>query len=299
MILQYNTQSISYNGYDMATRDNLQRFLFEKHNIRGEIVHLNATFNAIKKIHPYPLPIQQLLGKALAAVSLLSATLKYEGSLILQTQGDGPVNPLVAQASHQLHLRGLAKWDDEQIINLHEPTKLLGQGHLGITIIPDGKGERYQGVVQLVDDDLAASLENYFSQSEQLATRVWLFASETSAHGLLLQQMPEMTKDAINIWDELTTLGSTITAEELNHLSNEEILHRLFHEYDIRLFDHDPVCFRCQCSIAKMQQAIITMGREEANDLLKTHKTISVNCEFCNQHYEFDKVDVEQIFRLI
>lgn len=276
----------------MRSNDRLQRFLFEKHNIRGEIVHLDATYHAIKDIHPYPQPVQKLLGQALAAVSLLSATLKYQGSLILQTNGSGPVDPLVVQCTDTLHLRGMAKYPEA----LTTSENLLGEGQLAITIIPDNGKNRYQGIVNLIDDNLANSLEHYFLQSEQLLTKIWLFATEQSAHGIFLQQMPNKVPASQDIWDELCTLTETITLTELMKLSNKDLLHRLFHEHDVRLFDPTPTCFRCSCNIEKMEQAILTLGKSAAEDTLKTHKTISVTCEFCNQHYEFDKVDVAQLF---
>ena len=278
----------------MNNYDTLQRFLFENLPIRGALIHLNQTYRSISDIHPYPATVHQLLGQMLAASALLSASLKYSGSLILQTQSDGAVQPLVAQCTDQLHLRGMAHWDEKRLTR--ETENLLGKGHLGITIIPNDGKQRYQGVVALEDCDLATSIESYFLQSEQLATCICLFASEQSAHGLMLQQMPEHLDNLNELWEELTTFAKSLTAIELTNLSNEEILYRLFHDHDIRLFEQTPVCFRCRCSIEKMEDALRNFGKTDALELLKTHRVIAVSCEFCNRHYEFDKVDVERIF---
>ncbi len=281
----------------ITENDTLQRFLFENRGIRGELVHLAAAYRAIGDHHPYPKRVHQLLGQALAGTALLSATLKFEGSLILQSQGDGPVTLLVAQCNHHFHLRGLAKWQHNADFSDAELEGLLGKGQLGITIIPDNSAERYQGIVTLDKAELSHCLEDYFQQSEQLPTLILLTADDTRAAGLLIQQMPDDDHFAEDYWQHVLTLAKSLTVDELLNLDNQTILHRLFHEEDIRLFSAEPVCFRCRCSTEKMEKAVVSFGKDEAQDILKTHNHVVVNCEFCNRHYEFDKVDVERIFR--
>jgi len=278
----------------MAERDSLQRFIFKDAQIRGEIVRLNSAYAAIAERHPYPLPLQRFLGQALAASALLSATIKFSGRLTLQIQGDGPVSLLVVQSNEQFHVRGLAKWQGETVSQLF--TKAFGSGHLAITITPT-EGERYQGIVSLDNENLAGALEAYFHQSEQLPTCLCLFADEKSAGGILLQAMPaDTTEDRYQFWEHLLTLTHTLTEQELLNLPNQTILKRLFHEEDIVLLDSEPVAFRCDCSIEKMERALLVAGKQEVQDILKTHRTVTVTCEFCNHHFDFDKVDVARIF---
>lgn len=276
----------------MSEHDILQRFLFEESNIRGVIVRLRASYQAVSDRHPYPNLIKELVGEALTAVALLSSTIKFEGLLTLQTQGDGPVSLLVAQSNEQFHLRGLAKWEGE-ITSLEQA---LGEGNLAITITPK-QGERYQGVVKITSRSLAKTIEDYFQQSEQIPTCLMLSADENIAAGFLLQKMPDsMSLTQQDFWDHIVHLTRTLKATELLNLPNQEILHRLYHEENVRLFDAEPVSFRCSCTVERMENAIRLFGYQEALDILKTHKQVVVSCEFCNRHYSFDKVDIERIF---
>lgn len=278
----------------MIEKDSLQRFLFKDAQIRGEIVRLNSAYAAIAERHPYPLEVQQFLGQALAASALLSATIKFTGKLTLQIQTNGPINLLVVQSDDQFHVRGLAKWQSDNISN--DFAQAFGTGHLAITIAP-AEGERYQGVVSVNDVSLANSLETYFHQSEQLPTCLCLFANEKSAGGILLQAMPaDTTEGRYQFWDHLIHLTRTLTTEELLTLPNKTILKRLYHEEDLVLFDTEPVAFRCDCSVEKMERALLVLGEQEVNDILKTHTQVTVTCEFCHYHYNFGKFDIAKIF---
>jgi molecular chaperone Hsp33 len=274
-------------------RDTLHRFLFEHTNVRGELVHLDASWQAALERKDYPPPVQELLGQAMAAAVLLTATIKFNGSLTLQLQGGGPVSLLVVQATPQRNLRGLAHWDGE--VEHGSLPELTGGGRLAITIDPGEGRERYQGIVALEQDSLAGCLEQYFSHSEQLPTRLWLAADGVSAGGMLLQQLPRETEDD-DAWYRDVHLGETITHEELLQLPALEILRRLYHEEDVRLFDADPVSFRCGCSRERIESLLRGLGRDEVQDILREQGNVRVDCEFCNQRYEFDAVDVEALF---
>jgi len=280
----------------MLDKDQLQRFLFETANIRGEMVRLNSTYAAITERHPYPIAVQQFLGQALAATALLSATIKFSGRLTMQIQGDGPVNLLVAQSDEKFHLRGLAKWEKEQEPIANDFTKAFGAGQLAITIAPT-KGERYQGIVSLDTKDLATALETYFHQSEQLPTCLCLFADTETAAGILLQAMPcDTSEQRYQFWENIVHLTRTLTTEEALSLSNQTILKRLFAEEDIRLFNAEPIQFRCECSLEKMERALVILGKEEVYDILKTNREVTVTCEFCHNYYHFDKSEADRIF---
>lgn len=274
--------------------DTLQRFLFENTQVRGEIMRLRASYQTVSERHDYPLPVKKLLGQTLVAAGLLSATIKFEGSLILQAQGDGLLKLLVAQSTHQYHLRGLAQWEGE--IEEQSFAQAIGAGKLVITIIPN-QGERYQGIVEMVGDDLASAIEGYFAQSEQLPTCLILAADDQIAAGFLLQSMPDVqTENQNNFWETVVQLAKTLTTKELLTLPNQDILHRLFHQEDVRLFDAEPVSFRCNCNLERMEQAVLLYGYEQTMEVFQTNKYVTVTCEFCNRQYDFDKVDIEKLF---
>lgn len=275
--------------------DVIQRFLFDKTAVRGEIVRLKNSYQTIISQQNYPAAIQHWLGQALSASVLLSATIKYEGLLILQVQTEGPLKVLLAHSTNDFHIRGLAQWEQEKTMP-ESFAKAAGKGHLAITIQPK-TGQRYQGVVGLAETDLAAAVAKYFHQSEQLATYLLLAADDNAAGGLLLQNMPAPTDTVYdNFWEHAVKLAQTLTADELLNLPNQTILHRLYHEEDIVLFDAEPVSFRCTCSQLKSEQVLQTMTYEEVKELLQVHKNIVVTCEFCNHPYAFDAIDIARVF---
>lgn len=279
---------------DPKDRDSLHRFLFEKLPVRGELVHLDASWRAALEQIDYPENIRNLLGEAMAASVLLASTLKFDGAMTLQLQGSGPLSLLVVQCTSQMNLRGLARWEGG-IEGLDLQGLAGGEGRMAITIEQEGKRERYQGIVPLEGKNLAECFENYFQRSEQLPTRLFLTAGEASAAGMLLQVLPGHERDQ-NAWEHVTTLGATITPEELLQLDAPKILHRLYHEDDVRLFESTPVAFRCSCSRERIGGMLKSLGSAEAHDILEEQGRIEVSCEFCGKQYEFDKVDVEALF---
>ncbi len=274
-------------------KDTLIRFLIENRAVRGEIVYLDESYQEVMARHPYPAPIQQLLGELLACVSLLSATLKYEGSLILQIQGDGPISLLLAQANAERHIRGLAKWEGDIPADFNQA---VGQGKLAITIDPGQGNERYQGIVELRGNNIARITENYFYQSEQLPTYLFLCADEKRAAGFLVQTLPQENNQLTEDWFHIEQLVRTLTAKELLELPAETILHRLFHQETVKILNSQPVIFYCRCSRDAMAKAILTMGKDEARKLAEEHQVVSVTCEFCNKKEDFDRIDIERIF---
>jgi molecular chaperone Hsp33 len=281
----------------MNDKDVLQRFLFENAPVRGGLVHLSQSYQTIIQQHLYPSVLRHLLGEALAAVCLLASIIKFKGRLTLQFRGKGKLRLLVAQCNQQFQLRALAQWEGE--LSLQELQDSLRQGILAIMMDSEvSGGKRYQGVVAWQGNSLAQSIEGYFSQSEQLSTRIWLAANETCAGGLLLQVMPKEKPELYkNDWDHLVLLTEIITSHELLHLDNPTLLHRLYSQEDVRLFEQIPVIFQCDCSIARGENAILLLGREEAEQELKDKQRLIVTCEFCNREFVFDTVDVARIFK--
>lgn len=285
----------------MATKDTLQRFTFDHTHVRGELVGLHKTLSDVFTRQDYPEPVKALLSELLAAASLLSATVKIKGVLSLQVQSNGPIRAIVAETSNDGHLRGIVRMDPEQSI---DNGALLGdQGQMAITMDPD-KGRRYQGVVALEEGNIAKSLEGYFKQSEQLGTRIWLGYEEGVAAGMLLQELPELGEVQQGIeadpdaWDRLTHLADTIRNDELLHLPNNDILHRLYHEEKVRLYDSEPLKFQCSCSKERLSVALTQLGYNECQEVIDEQGKIRADCQFCGQHYSFTQSDVNGLFPL-
>jgi len=284
--------------------DKINRFSLENLHVRGEWVSLKSSWKEIQKTADYPEPLRRILGEALAAISLLAESLKFDGSLILQIRGTQPVTMLVVQASSEGTVRAIAHWNGE-LANDASFNELFGAGTMVISVennpkAGQKKGERYQSLVSLEGASLADCLKEYFAQSEQLSTRLWLAADDDCAAGLMLQSLPSDDKADIKNdqegWSHATILADTLKDEELLTLDAQALLHRLYHEEDLRLYDAKPISFKCSCSQDKIDNAIFSLGETEAELLLKEKGTISVDCEFCNTKYTLDDIDVKRVF---
>ena len=286
--------------HDLPDIDYTQRFIFEETDVRGELVALERSYAEVLAKHPYPEPVAQLLGELLAAAALLVGTLKFEGLLILQARSSGAVPLLMVECSNERELRGIARYDESLIAPGAGLQDLMPDGSLTLTVDPR-QGKRYQGIVALDGVDLADSLSSYFVMSEQLGTRFWLRADGHRARGLLLQQLPaaRMTEpeERNASWEHVTTLASTLTAEELISLDNETVLHRLFHQDPVRMFEMQPICFRCSCSRERSANALVSLGLEDAQQLvIERNGAVEIDCQFCNERYLFDATDIAQLF---
>lgn len=274
--------------------DSLQRFIFEHAPIRGEMVQLAATWQAVTERHDYPAPLRQVLGELMAAGALLAATLKFEGTMILQLHGSGPVKLIVVECSSGHAMRATAKWDGD--IPEGNLRTLLGNGRFAISLVPESGQQSYQGVVDLNADSIAAALEHYMATSEQIATRIWLASDDNRSAGLLLQKLPERESADDDAWPRAEHLASTVKPEELLGLEPQQLLHRLFHEEDLRVFEPRPVFFRCSCSRDRVVGMLRMLGRDEVRGVIAERGEVEVHCEFCNRRYAFDAVDSEAIF---
>src|SRR6202142_2159343 len=287
----------------MHDRDTLHRFLFERYPIRGHIVHLDAAWRALIEHRRYPEAIRDTLGEAVVASLLLAATIKFDGVLSLQLQGDGPVHLLLAQCTSGLAVRGLARHRDSSVAGDSTIRDLVGNGNLTVTLETDDAAQRYQGIVPIEGERLAESLQAYFQNSEQLPTRLWLHADAQGASGMLLQKLPGASSlppaDAALVedaWRRVQLIADTLTPEELRTLEDAEILHRLFNEDDLRLFEPSPVYFRCRCSRERVAGMLQGLGEAETGWVLAERGEVEVRCDFCNRAYVFDAVDVAQLF---
>ncbi|RVU80980.1 Hsp33 family molecular chaperone HslO [Leucothrix sargassi] len=276
--------------------DKIYRFLMDDANVRGEYVQLESAWQELTACTTYPAPVKKILGEALVAVSLMSATIKFTGSLSIQLNNGSPVNLLVVQATSDGGLRGMARWGGDLDVEPTVPNLFGDQATLVITVEPEpGQGERYQSIVNLGGETLAECLTAYFEQSEQLKTRLELAVSDTSAAGLLVQRLPGEAEDDDG-WNRASMLAETVKSEELLMLDVETLLHRLFHEENVRLFDGEPLRFACSCSQEKVDNMLASMGEDEANKMLKEKGSIEVDCDFCNTHYSVDEIDLARIF---
>ncbi|QKT02869.1 Hsp33 family molecular chaperone HslO [Ectothiorhodospiraceae bacterium 2226] len=275
--------------------DSLQRFLFEQAAIRGEVVHLDATWQEVLRRQDYPTVVRDLLGELTAAAALLSSTLKYEGSLTLQIEGKGPLYMMVVECTSERTIRALARWAGE--VPAGSLRQATGEGRLAITIEPRHSPERYQGIVSLEGDTLAEALQEYLMRSEQLDTRLWLTATPQGAAGMLLQRLPrDHSGEDPDIWNRAQMLAETVKREELLELHPLQLVRRLFHEEDVRLFEPEPMSFRCSCSRERVSAMLRGLGHEEVQSIIEEQSKVEVTCEFCGATYRFDPVDAEQLF---
>ncbi|WP_282110108.1 Hsp33 family molecular chaperone HslO [Shewanella algicola] len=273
--------------------DMLHRYLFDDADVRGEIVQLENCYQEVLSAHDYPVALQHLLGELMAATSLLTATIKFTGDISVQLQGDGPVSLAVINGNNEQVLRGVSRWKGE-IADDASLQEMFGKGYMVITLTPD-EGERYQGIVSLDHVNLAACLEEYFNQSEQLPTQIQLFANGKQAAGMLLQVLPTKSEQNDD-FEHLSTLTATIKAEELFTLEAPEVLHRLYHQEEVRLFDPVDVTFKCTCSRDRSAAAIKTLSQAEIEAILAEDDKIDMGCEYCNQVYTFDAIDVAALY---
>lgn len=285
----------------MHDRDLLRRFVFERFPVRGHLVHLDASWCAMLEHHTYPPIVRDILGQGLAAAVLLAATIKFEGVLSLQLHGDGPLQLMLVQCTDGLAVRGVAQHGE--ISGPGTLAELAGNGQLTVTLENADRDQRYQGVVPLEGATVAQCLQVYFTQSEQRPTRLWLHADERGASGMLLQRLPEAQVAGASVagiedtWHRVQLIGDTLSPGELRSLSDSEILHRLFNEDDVRMFEPAPVFFRCRCSHERVSGMLRALGEDENRAIIAERGAVEVRCEFCNRSFRFDAVDVEQLFK--
>lgn len=287
----------------MVEKDTIRRFIFENAPLRGEYIHLDETYQTIINQHAYSEPVKRLLGEALCAAAILSATIKIDGRLILQFRGMGKLKLLLVHCDNKLNMRALVQAEED--LSHEEMIASFQQGTLGIILESGSARTPYQGVVAWRGQSLAESIEGYFEDSEQLATKIWLTSDEKEAAGLLLQVVPgseKQTADGVKDdmiqpnWDRVLKITDLFEPKSLLDHNCEELIQGVFPEDDVRLFSATPVAFKCTCSRKRGEAAIQILGRKEAEEELTAKNVIVVTCDFCNTEYEFHREDVAQIF---
>lgn len=281
--------------------DSLSTFVFEETAARGALVSLDATARAILSCRAYPAALKRVLGELLGATALLASTLKFDGSLILQLAGDGPVRMLVVECQADLCLRATAQWAPEaEALPADTDLSTLAGGNthsrLVITIDPKDGGPMYQGIVSLETASVATLVEHYLQSSEQIASRLVLAADEDRVRGLLVQRLPEAREGDAESWDDIAMTTTASGGELLNATDATALLKSRYPEHDIRLFDARPARFACGCSEERVANALRLIGKSEVEDILAEQGRIRVACEFCNREYEFDPAQARTLF---
>jgi len=281
------------------TKDLMQGFMFSDMDIRGVHLRLDQGVDSLLQQQNYPAPITNLLTEIFIVSCLLSANLKLRGRLSVQIRGEGSIKMMMAEcrqtsddADQPFRVKGLAQFD-ETIDATASFVDLAAQGRLIITIEPE-QGQRYQGIVAMDETSLAGCIESYFYQSEQLPTHIQLVSSAQGIAGFMLQRLPNTITDESQAdldWELVHALAATLTAEELSQLPAEQVLHRLFHEQQVKVFNPRPVEHQCDCSGERCGMAIMGLGKSEVEAMLQEQDAIVIDCHFCNSHYSFDKVD--------
>jgi molecular chaperone Hsp33 len=297
--------------------DNLQKFMFDNAGVRGELVELPNTWQQILSNQAYPPAVRTILGELLAASALLSSNLKFNGTMVMQIHGDGPVKLMVVECDADLNMRATAKLREGAIIaddaNLTDLIHAHGQGRFIITLDPNDKmpGQHaYQGIVPLDGASVATVIENYMMRSEQLDTKIWLAADNQVARGMLLQKLPmtggyqavdkndaaAKAESETEAWNRAMALGGTLKQSELLSTDIETLMHRLFWEETLRVFALQHPKFLCNCSREKVGNMLKMLGEPEISTAVAELEKLDVNCDFCGKLYSFDKVDCAQLF---
>lgn len=281
-----------------SAHDFLHRFELERAGVRGVLVRLTESWQQVRQRAHYPAPLADLLGRTLAASALFTGNIKFDGSLSIQLKHAGPVNLLFAECGSDGRLRGLARWQGELPDDFHltasEPAPVLA-----ITIDNRENAQRYQGLVAVEEAQLAKLFEGYFERSEQLPTRVVLACNAERCAGIMLQRLPGSAADEndSDAWNRVGHLLASARERELLHAAPQALLYHLFHEEAVRLHAAKTLCFGCSCSRERVAGMLHSLGREEAEAAIREDGMAEVVCEFCNTHYRFDRVDLEQVFR--
>jgi molecular chaperone Hsp33 len=279
----------------MKNSNTLQHFMFEHASIRGEIIHLHEVYQTIILQQPYPPLVKKMLGEALISCVLLSGSIKFEGEISLQFNGDERLPLIIVQCDNQLNVRACAKYKQGDNIDYQQA---FMNGQMSLSINQYKQTTTYQSIIPIITSSMEENLMSYFAQSEQIPSKVWLAINEESAAGMILQLMPDQnTLQREQFWEYAVQIGQTITQQELLTLDNETILHRLYHETVIRLYDARNVRFKCRCNQTKMKQVLNILGETEIQQLLKEKGHVEICCDFCNQRYVYDPIDIALVFR--
>ncbi len=287
----------------MSDHDAVRRFVLQDGAVRGQRVRLTSVWEALREHASYPDPVRDLLGEASAAAVLLASTLKFDGTLTLQLQGNGAVRLLVVQCSNSFDLRALARFDAAAV--RPDFQALAGAGQLTVTVeTAADASSRYQGIVPLVGDSLAEALEHYCQQSEQLATVLRLTADGDGATGVLLQRLPLSggiavvdAPDPDQLWERSAAVLRDFTLADLSATDCAALARRCGAGEDVRLFAPQAVRFHCRCSQERIAGVLRSLGEGDLQELIEEQGAVTVTCEFCQKPWRFDAIDIAELLQ--
>ena len=271
------------------------RFLFKQLDIRGQYLSIDSVWQAMIKDRGYADPVKKLLAQISALALMLASGMKHTGKLTLQSQGDGLISLLLVEVTNDLKIRGMvrAKGDISADSTLDE---ILGKGQIIATLYNAQTDASFQSLIPRNDKGLLPTFEDYFSQSEQLESRLWVSSNKDNLSAMLIQKMPKSVSNDPEDWHRITTLANTVTAKEMCELEAESLLHRLFHEETLALFPAKNIHYECQKDRQRFEKVVLNLGEEEARKLLNERGEIAIHNEICNQHLFFNEEDVDRIF---
>lgn len=275
----------------------VHRFLFEHLDIRGAFVRLGECWQQMQAGRGYAAPVAELLGEMAAVTALIAEQAKQDSRLTFQLRSRGPISLLVMDCNSELQMRGMARAGAD--VAPAPADQLLGAqagGQLAMTLDLPLAREPYQSIVPLVGDSLAAIFEHYLEQSEQLPSRLFLSASSEAAACLFLQKLPQADAQDIDGWNRICRLAESVKADELQALSVESLLTRLFHQETVRLYEPRTVVYHCPEDREKIRGMILSLGREEAEHILNEQGAIVVQDEICNREYRFEAAEISELF---
>jgi len=290
--------------------DTLKKFLFDDRSVRVESVRIEQAWLAAQAHHQYPTPVTALLGELVAASTLLAANLKFDGSLLLQLHGDGAIALMVVECRADLSIRATVKMRERPLPAITDLQSLLNPGGTAkfIVVLDPPKNtpgrQTYQGIVPLEGNSVAQALEQYMLRSEQLHTRIWLAADALHCSGLLIQRLPlqggaQQTEieTADESWSRAQHLAQTLTPAEMLSTDQDTLLHRLFWQETLLVFESQPISWKCSCTHERVADMLRMLGKAEVDDILKEQGKVEVACEFCGLPYVFDALDTEALFQ--
>ena len=277
-----------------AQNDVVMPFVFEALPVRGAIIQLQKSWHRMLLGHNYGQPVLETLGHSAAASALIAQSMKFDGSITLQINGNGPLAMLVMQCTSNLELRGMASAGetDEDLAF----SELVRQARCAITVDAGAMERPYQGIVEVSGDSLADSIEDYYERSAQIPTHLRLVSDRSCCGGILLQHMPGEESPVRDDWRRLGLLAGTLRVRDLAGGLTPSLLGRLFAEDDLRVFRSRGAQFRCRCSRRRSEDVLKLLGEQDTRELLAEQGNIEVTCEYCGRTRTFDAIDISQLF---
>jgi molecular chaperone Hsp33 len=269
-------------------------FVFETLPVRGALIQLQKSWQRMQLGHNYQTTVLETLGHSAAATGLIAQSLKFDGTITMQLNGDGPLAMLVMQCTSELELRGMASAPDVESKASFE--ELVSKARCAITVDAGAMERPYQGIVEVTGESLADSLENYYARSAQIPSHIQLVSEPSSCGGILLQQMPEKESPLEDDWRRLGLLAATLRPEDIADGVGIDLLAHLFAEDDVRVFRPQAAAFKCRCSKKRAENVLKMLGAEETAAACTETGRVDVTCEYCGRTRSFDAVDVSRLF---